>query len=133
MAALALYMMIVDGEASPQIACLANSREQARILFEYIDTFAKGLDKDSRIIKHYRNYISMPMNNGNVKVYSADASTLDGLNVSMGVIDEFHEAKDRKLYDVIKSSQGMRTQPLMVIITTAGFNASATYNNGFSL
>lgn len=122
MAALAIYMMIVDGEASPQIACLANSRDQARILFEYIDTFSKGLDKDCRLIKHYRNYINMPLNNGYVKVYSADASTLDGLNVSMGVVDEFHEARDRKLYDVIKSSMGMRTQPLMVIITTAGFN-----------
>ena len=122
MGALALYFMIVDGEASPQIACLANTREQARILFEYIDTFAKGLDKGERLIKHYRNYITMPLNNGNVKVYSADAGSLDGLNVSLGVIDEFHEQKDRKLYDVIKSSMGMRTQPLMTVITTAGFN-----------
>ena len=32
-AAIALYMLIVDGEASPEIACLANSRQQARILF----------------------------------------------------------------------------------------------------
>jgi phage terminase large subunit-like protein len=109
MGALAIYMLVVDGEASPQIACLANSREQAKILFDYIDTFSRGLDKGDKLIKHYRNYITMPLNNGNVKVYSADASTLDGLNVSMGVIDEFHEAKDRKLFDVIKSSIGMHT------------------------
>ena len=133
MAALAIYMMIVDGEASPQIACLANSRDQAKILFDYIDTFSRGLDKGEKLIKHYRNYITMPLNNGNVKVYSADASTLDGLNVSMGVVDEFHEAKDRKLYDVIKSSMGMRTQPLMVIITTAGFNLESPCMDMFKL
>lgn len=133
MAALALYMMIVDGEASPQIACLANTREQARILFEYIDTFSKELDKGGRLIKHYRNYISMPLNNGNVKVYSSDAGSLDGLNVSMGVIDEFHEQKDRKLFDVIKSSMGMRTQPLMVIITTAGFNLESPCHDMYKL
>lgn len=122
MAALALYMMIVDGEASPEIACLANSRDQARILFDYVTNFSKSLDPKGSSIKSYRNYVKMPVNNGMVKVFSADASVLDGLNVSMGVIDEYHEAKDRKLYDVIKSSMGMRTQPLMVVITTAGFN-----------
>lgn len=133
MGALAIYMLVVDGEASPQIACLANSREQAKILFDYIDTFSRGLDKGDKLIKHYRNYITMPLNNGNVKVYSADASTLDGLNVSMGVIDEFHEAKDRKLFDVIKSSMGMRTQPLMVVITTAGFNLESPCHDMYKL
>lgn len=122
MAALALYMMVVDGEASPEIACLANSRDQARILFDYVTNFSKSLDPKGVDIKAYRNYVKMPVNNGMVKVFSADASVLDGLNVSLGVIDEYHEAKDRKLYDVIKSSMGMRTQPLMVVITTAGFN-----------
>ena len=122
MAALAIYMMIVDGEASPEIACLANSRDQARILFDYVTNFSKSLDPKGASIKSYRNYVKFPSNNGVVKVFSADASKLDGLNVSMGVIDEYHEAKDRKLYDVIKSSMGMRTQPLMVVITTAGFN-----------
>lgn len=122
MAALSLYMLVVDGESAPEIACLANSRDQARILFEYITKFSKSLDPKGSAIKDYRNYVKFPANNGVVKVFSADASKLDGLNVSMGVIDEFHEAKDRKLYDVIKSSMGMRTQPLMVVITTAGFN-----------
>ena len=41
--------MIVDGEASPQIACLANSRDQAKILFDYIDTFARGLDTKEKL------------------------------------------------------------------------------------
>lgn len=133
MAALALYMMIVDGEASPEIACLANSREQARILFDYVTNFSKSLDPKGSSIKSYRNYVKMPVNNGMVKVFSADASVLDGLNVSMGVIDEYHEAKDRKLYDVIKSSMGMRTQPLMVVITTAGFNLESPCHDMYKL
>lgn len=133
MAALALYMMIVDGEASPEIACLANSRDQARILFDYVTNFSKSLDPKGNSIKSYRNYVKMPANNGMCKVFSADASVLDGLNVSMGVIDEYHEAKDRKLYDVIKSSMGMRTQPLMVVITTAGFNLESPCYDMFKL
>lgn len=133
MAALAIYMMVVDGEASPEIACLANSRDQARILFDYVTNFSKSLDPKGAAIKAFRNYVKMPANNGVVKVFSADASKLDGLNVSMGVIDEYHEAKDRKLYDVIKSSMGMRTQPLMVVITTAGFNLESPCHDMYKL
>ena len=131
--ALAIYMMIVDGEASPEIACLANSRDQARILFDYITNFSKSLDPKGAAIKALRNYVKFPSNNGIVKVFSADASKLDGLNVSMGVIDEYHEARDRKLYDVIKSSMGMRTQPLMVVITTAGFNLDSPCHDMYKL
>lgn len=133
MGALAIYMMIVDGEASPEIACLANSRDQARILFDYIVNFSKSIDPKGSAIKAFRNYVKFPANNGAVKVFSADASKLDGLNVSMGVIDEYHEAKDRKLYDVIKSSMGMRTQPLMVVITTAGFNLESPCHDLYKL
>jgi phage terminase large subunit-like protein len=37
-------------------------------------------------------------------------------------LDEAHEQKDSKLWDVLCSSQGMRDNPLACIITTAGFN-----------
>lgn len=121
-AAIALYCLIADGEASPEIACLANSRDQASIVFEYIDKFAKSLDPKEEVIKHYKKYVEFPKNNGVCKVHSADSSKLDGLNISLAIVDEFHEAKTRALLDVMASSQGMRTQPLMIIITTAGFN-----------
>lgn len=132
-AAIALYCLIADGEASPEIACLANSREQSMILFEYIDKFAKSLDPKEDVIKHFKKYVEFPKNNGVCKTYSADSSKLDGLNISLGVIDEFHEAPNRKLYDVMKSSQGMRTQPLMVVITTAGYNLESPCKSMYDL
>lgn len=133
MAAISLYMLIADGENAPEIACLANSRDQARILFEYIQKFSHSLDPTGSSIKSYRNYIKFPANNGVVKVFSADASKLDGANISFFCVDEFHEARDRKLYDVMKSSQGMREEPLGVIITTAGFNLSGPCHDMFEL
>lgn len=39
----------------------------------------------------------------------------------MFILDEFHAQKDWDLYNVMVSSQGMRTQPLGIVITTAGF------------
>lgn len=120
-AALALYMLIADGEAAPYIGCVASSRDQAGIIFNMIKEYAKTLDPKGTAIKYFRNYINFPSNKGTVKVFSSDSAKLDGLNVSLGILDEGHAQKDNLLYSVMKSSMGQRSQPLMVQITTAGF------------
>lgn len=121
-AALSLYFLIADGEASPSIACLATSRDQARLCFEMCQNFGKSLDPKGEALKYFRNYLKFPSNNGEVKVFSSDSSKLDGLNVSLGILDEFAAQKDNLLYSVIKSSQAMRTQPLLLEITTPQFS-----------
>lgn len=120
-AALALYMLIADGEVAPYISCVASSRDQAGIIFNMIKEYGKTLDPKGDAIKHFRNYINFPSNMGTVKVFSSDSAKLDGLNVSLGILDEGHAQKDNLLYSVMKSSMGQRSQPLMVQITTAGF------------
>lgn len=136
-AALALYFLIADGEASPEIACLATSREQAHICFDMIGQFAKSLDPNEQDLKHYRNFIKFPANNGQCKVFSSDSSRLDGLNISLGIIDEAAALKDNLLYSVIKSSMGMREQPLLVQITTPQFDLTSpaylTYQMGIEV
>ena len=120
-AALSLYMLICDKEQSPSIGIVASSRDQARICYEMCQQYAKTLDMEGRVIKQYRNYLKVPANNGELKVYSSDSSNLDGLSQSMTILDEGHAQKDNKLYSVMKSSMGFRQQPLMVQITTCGF------------
>lgn len=120
--AIALYMLVVDGEPSPEIVLCANSREQAKIILTITQNFAKSLDPKGKFLKQYRQQIQCGTNNGFIKIISSDASKGDGMNVQFFVQDEFHEAKDRRLYDVLASSQGMRTQPLAMVITTAGYN-----------
>ena len=116
--ALALWHMIGDGESAPFVACLASTREQARLIFEMCQNYAKSIDPKGQYLKYYRNYIEMPANNGEVKIFSSDASKLDGLNVSLGIIDEMAVQPDNQLYSKIKTSMGFRSQPLMVLITT---------------
>ena len=117
-AALALCHMIVDGEAAPFVACLASTREQSRLIYEMCHNYAKSIDPKGQYIKYYRNYMKMPANNGEIKIFSSDASKLDGLNVSLGIVDEFAVQPDNQLYSKIKTSMGFRSQPLMVLITT---------------
>ena len=120
-AALSLYLLIADGEASPSIGCVASSRDQARVLFEAAQQYGKSLDPKGTHLKNYRNYIKFLPNNGEFKVFSSDSSNLDGLSLSCAILDEGHAQKDNLLYSVLKSSMGFRQQPLMVQITTCGF------------
>jgi phage terminase large subunit-like protein len=124
-AALALWHMIGDGEAAPFVACLASTRDQARLIFEMCQNYAKSIDPKGQFIKYYRNYMKMPVNNGEVKIFSSDASKLDGLNVSLGIVDEYAVQPDNQLYGKIKTSMGFRSQPLMVLITTPQGNLNS--------
>ena len=119
-AAISLYCLVAEGEANAEVILAANSREQAAICFSHVSKFSKKLDPKSQYIKAYRNEVKYE--NNIVKCVAADSSKLDGLNASCVILDEFHAAKTSNVYDVLKSSQGMREQPLFIIITTAGFD-----------
>ena len=56
-----------------------------------------------------------------LKVIASDASKLDGFNASFAMLDEYHEAPNTKVKDVIRSSMAMRRNPHICTITTAGF------------
>ncbi len=65
---------------------------------------------------------------GFIKNLASDSSKLDGYNCSLGIVDEYHSAKNSQVRDVIRSSMGMRSNPLLITITTAGFEkTSACY------
>lgn len=55
-----------------------------------------------------------------MQALSSDAHTLDGLNPSCAIIDEYHAHKTDELLNVIETGMSARTQPLLFIITTAG-------------
>ena len=119
-----LFAMIADGEAGAEVLLAANSKEQAKISFEMCQALVRQLDSTEKIIKPYRNEIKFFKTNSKMKVLSSDDSKLDGYNCSFGLIDEYHSAPNSKVRDVIKSSQGMRKNPHLCTITTAGFNKS---------
>lgn len=121
-AALCLYYLIADGEDGAEVDLAANSKKQAKIAFEFCSNFAKQLDPKGKIMGIYRDTITLNANNSKLKVFAADDSKLDGFNASFGLIDEYHSAKNSKVRDVIKSSMGMRDNPHLCTITTAGFD-----------
>lgn len=121
-AGIMLYMLTADGENEAQIIFAANSYSQAQLAFTMSKNFISHLDKKSKLFKTYRDQIRFPSTKSVMKVVSADADKLDGLNCSAFVLDEYHAAKSNSVANVLTSSVGMREQPLMLYITTAGFD-----------
>jgi phage terminase large subunit-like protein len=119
--ALGILCAIADKEANAEIELVANSRQQAKIAFDITSNFCESCDTKNKIFKRFRDSIIIPKTKSKIQILSSDAMGNDGYNSSCFVLDEFHAAKNWDLYNVMKSSQGMRQQPLAIIITTAGF------------
>jgi phage terminase large subunit-like protein len=123
-AALSLYHLKDDNEDGAEILFAANSLDQSKIGFGMVGGFAHGLDPDEKILKQRFKDIHFEKTNSFIKVLAADSSKLDGYNCSFGVVDEYHSAPNSQVRDVIRSSMGMRENPLLITITTAGFDKS---------
>ena len=121
-AGISLYNLIADGEMNAEVDLAANSKEQAKICFKMCSTFARTLDPKGKYLQAYRDKIEFDHALSTLHVFAADDSKLDGYNASLYVLDEYHSAQNQRLKDVLQSSQGMRENPLGLIITTAGFN-----------
>lgn len=122
-------MLICDGEGGPQIRNLATKLDQAKILFNAFVNMRVQSPALQRVTTKVNNSVKCNFNFGTFTPLASDSGSLDGLNVSMGIVDELHALKDRNLYDVVKQSQSTRKQPLMWSITTAGFVRENIYDD----
>jgi len=119
---LGLYHLMADGEDAAQVLIAANSKEQAHICYNMTSKFCKGFDPPGEYLRRYRSDIIFDETNSMLKVLASDSDKLDGFNCSFGIVDEYHSAPDSRVRDVIRSSMAMRQNPLLLTITTAGFN-----------
>lgn len=120
--AICLYGLIADDEAGAEVEFIANSRKQAKISFDMASKFARTIDRKGKFLQLYRDNIQFKKTDSFLQVLASDANANDGWNSHIFLADEAHSYKDSKMYDVMKSSQGMRERPIAIIITTAGFN-----------
>lgn len=118
--AIALYMLLADGEPGPEVVSAATKKDQAKIVW----LESKRMVKKSPVLrKRIRSLVAellSDFNDGSFKPLSSDSNTLDGLNVHCALIDELHAIEDKNLYDVIVDGMTAREQPLSIITTTAG-------------
>lgn len=132
-AGMAIYELIAGDSPSVnrQIFLSSNSREQSMILFNMVkQQMDKLISKSPAIrkeIRQVRNEITHNPSYSIIKPTSSDYNTMDGHEVSFGIVDEYAASPTTRLLDVIESSQIQLDNPLIVIISTAGYDANAPF------
>jgi phage terminase large subunit-like protein len=125
-AALALYALVVESalfEPGAEVYAAAASRDQARIVFGQATEFVRRSPRLTDWVKPYRNAIEVTSTGAVFRVLSSDAGLQHGLNPSFVVVDELHAHRDGgDLYFALRTAGLARVQPLLVSITTAGYD-----------
>lgn len=110
-----------DGEKGADVYLLANSMKQARVVFDECQKMIKSSPFLSKHFRALRDAIHFDRSFSKIEPQASDSEKLDGLNTHLAIFDEIHEYKEYKLINVIKNSTGARQQPLLLYITTAGY------------
>jgi len=121
-----------DGEAGAEVYCTANKKDQANIIFTECANMRIQSKALMGISKKRQSDIYIMDTMSIIKALASDTSTMDGLNTHFFSLDEFHEQKNRKLYDVMVQSQSGRDQPLAWLISTNGFVREAFFDTVYA-
>ncbi len=132
---LGLYLLLEEKGA--EIYASATTRTQAMIVWELAQSM---VDQDYELQKIFKYKVfPQPMiyTKKNVspiassfKVLSKNVKTFDGLNASGAIIDEVHELP-RQIYDILKQSMSTRENPILSMISSAGFVRSQLFDNEY--
>ena len=118
---LASYFLLADGEQGAEIYSAAVTRDQAKLVWTNIS----NLTKDSifaPMINYYQHNLTVESTWSKCEPLSSDSKSLDGLDTSFASLDELHAHPTPAVHDLIIDSMGSRQQPMVLIITTAGFD-----------
>lgn len=100
-------------------------KEQSSIVYREIESQLHGCERLKGKYKNSYGKVTSLKDGSFIKPLSREArNTGDGTNPSVGIVDEYHAHKTSEIYDVILSGMVARPQPLMTVITTAGFDLS---------
>lgn len=122
-AAVGLYMLMCDPERGAEIVVAAGDADQAGICFAIARQMVEADPDLSAVCRLYRR--SIVYKDGYFQVISAKHVTKHGANISCLILDEVHVQPTRDLHDTLITSMGARRQPLVLYITTAGYDRAS--------
>lgn len=109
-----------DGERGAEVYCIANAKEQARIIF---DECKAQIEASPMLKKHFRTTrdgIYFDKTASKIQALASDPTTLDGKNVHLAIFDEVQDYRGYKFISRLKKKIIKRRQPLVIYISTLG-------------
>jgi phage terminase large subunit-like protein len=120
-AAVALYLLMVDGENAPEVYGLAWDVKQACVVFKAACAMRDQSPILSNLLKHYRQLKCLQVTDYDTyHVLSSGDEGKHGLNAHGIIFDELHTQKTHELWETMKDRRRSRKQPLIFAMTTAG-------------
>lgn len=126
-AALAIYFLLFDGEIGGEVYSAASDKDQAALVFNVAAQMIRNdpeLEAQCDIVDSQKRIVHRKSGSF-YRAISAEAYSKHGFNASVVIYDELHAAPDRELWDVLSTSQGARDQPMMLAISTAGYDRNS--------
>lgn len=124
-AVLCAYLLLFDKEYGAEIYTAATKHEQAKIVFLAAKEMIKKMSQESSRVKELATIgatnVSILNTNSKLEPLSSRSEKQDGLNPHGAIVDEYHAHSTSDLLEVIQTGMGSRSQPMLFIITTAGF------------
>lgn len=124
-------MAFIDKEFGADLYCLAPKLDQANIVF---DNFYKSISYEQDLMaisKKRRTDIYIEISNTTIKPIAFNDKKSDGLNPHCVICDEIASWQGQnglRMYEVMKSALGARTQPLIFSISTSGYQNDSIYD-----
>lgn len=129
--AIAEYMTFVDGEYGARIYFAAPKLQQANLCYDaYYQMIKQEPELDELSLKR-RTDVYVESTNSSAQPIAFNANKSDGLNISCCIADEVASWRGDaglKFYEVLKSSFGARRQPLLINISTAGYENESIFD-----
>lgn len=111
------------GEPAAEVYCAATKKDQAKIVWEETQKMIEGCgDLADKFRTAYGTITHLKSDSIIRPLSKEDGKKGDGFSPQCGIVDEYHAHETDEMYEIIESGMGARPQPLMMIITTAGFN-----------
>ena len=130
-AAIAAYCAYLDGEYGGRIYMAAPKLQQANLCYEaFYQMVRKDAELDKRAKKR-RTDVYIEESNTSIAPLAFSERKADGLNISLGILDEvaaWRGEPGKKFYEVLKSSVGSRRQPILLSISTAGYEHEGAFD-----
>jgi len=131
MSGIGCYHLFVDGGYGSRVYVCAPKLEQARLCYEGIYQTIRKEPMMERLTKRRRTDLYIESNNSSAQPLAFSAKKSDGLNISLGILDEaaaFAGEPGLRQAEVVKSSQGARPEPQLFYPTTANFIDGGLYD-----
>lgn len=114
-----------------QILFTANSSQQAHLAFDMMCDQLENLRRKSTYLRgrvKVNKQKVEDLETGSFAVpLSTDHHSTDGYNPTLGIVDEYHQARDDSILNALKSGMIQQDNGILAIISTAGFNLNSPF------